>query len=241
MNPDRRDSDDGREDAELLELVAGRARDPARAREAEGVLYARHVRYLYGVLLRHKKNLLSLAGIGAEDLVQETFHRAFERAHTFERGDAQSASRHPGLRPGEPGSAPAPVPQRQRTRAWLGRIATNLLTDHLNRLREVPATPYLERVVCEGIDEEPPSSRSPAVRRVSEALEQLTERERDVLRVSALHYRAGDHQRLSNAASAELASRWGTTNDNVRAIRARAMKKLKALLLAQDAEKGEAS
>ncbi|MEO5728227.1 MAG: sigma factor-like helix-turn-helix DNA-binding protein, partial [Byssovorax sp.] len=95
------------------------------------------------------------------------------------------------------------------------------------------ATPYLERVVCDGLDEEPPSSRSPAVRRMSEALDQLSERERDVLRVSALHYRAGEHQRLPNADSAELAGRWGTTNDNIRAIRVRAMKKLKELLLSQ--------
>jgi RNA polymerase sigma factor (sigma-70 family) len=220
MNPDRSNRDDEREDAELLELVAGRASDPERARAAQAAFYGRHVRYLYGVLLRRKKDLLPLAGLGAEDLVQETFHRAFDRAHTFERGDA-----------------PDPELERLRARAWLGRIATNLLTDHLNTRREVPATPYLERVVCDGIDEEPPSSRSPAVRRMSEALDQLSERERDVLRVSALHYRAGEHQRLSNADSAELAGRWGTTNDNIRAIRVRAMKKLKELLLSQPAGK----
>ena len=62
-----------------------------------------------------------------------------------------------------------------------------------------------------------------------------------MLRVTALHYRAGEeHQRLPNDVSAELATRWGTTNDNVRAIRVRAMKKLKALVAARSAGQGGA-
>lgn len=224
MSHERSEPHEDRPDAELLELVAGADRDPAKAREAQAVFYARHVRYLYGVLLRHKKSLLTHAGLGAEDLVQETFHRAFERARTFERAEGLDVDR-----------------ERARTRAWLGRIATNLLTDHLHKTREVSASHYLERVGCEGIDEEPESTRSPEVRLLSDGLETLTERERDVLRVSALHYRAGDHQRLPNDVSAELAGRWNTTNENIRAIRVRAMKKLKEFVISQRAAGGEAS
>lgn len=224
MKPERNPDDDRRTDAELLASVAGHASDAGGARVAQGLFYQRHIRYLYGVLLRHKKNLLPLAGLSAEDLAQETFHRAFERAHTFEAGDGLDEDR-----------------QRMRARAWLGRIATNLLTDHLHRLREVSASPYLERVSCEGLDDDAPPSRSPKEILVAEGLDQLTERERDVLRVSALHYHAGDHQRLPNDVSAELASRWGTTNENIRAIRVRAMKKLKAFVLSQGAGSGEVS
>jgi DNA-directed RNA polymerase sigma subunit (sigma70/sigma32) len=61
---------------------------------------------------------------------------------------------------------------------------------------------------------------------VTEGLDELSEREQDVLRVTALYQRAGDHQRLPNAISAELALRWETTNENIRAIRSRALKKL---------------
>jgi RNA polymerase sigma factor (sigma-70 family) len=205
-----RPSDD---DAALLARVARREVDPAGARAAQSTLYGRHVRYLYGALLRSQR-ALDTAGLSAEDLVQETFHRAFERAHTFQ--------------PGEPGDD---ARETARTRAWLGRIASNLLADHLGKVREVSATPYLDRVACEGIDEDPPPSQSPRVALVEEGLLQLTERERDVLRVSALHYRVGDpHQRLPNAVSAELAGQWGTTSENIRAIRMRAMKKLKAFL-----------
>lgn len=218
------DPPETRSDAELLGVVAKASAEPVAARAAQAELYARHVRYLYGVVLRHKKNLLPLAGLGAEDLVQETFHRAFERAHTFEADAALDLDR-----------------QRQRTRAWLGRIAQNLLTDHLNKTREVSASPYLERVTCEGLDEEPASTKNPAVRLLTEGLDQLSERERDVLRVSALHYRAGDHQRLPNDVSAELAGRWKTTNENIRAIRVRAMKKLKEFVLSQGASEGGTS
>ncbi len=224
MQPERSPDDDRRSDAELLGVVAKRGDDPAGSRVAQAAFYRRHVRYLYGVLLRHKHNLLPLAGLSAEDLAHETFHRAFERAATFEAGDGLDADR-----------------ERMRARAWLGRIATNLLTDHLHRLREVSATPYLERVTCAAIDEDAPPSQSPRALLVAQGMEQLTERERDVLRVSALHYRAGDHQRLPNDVSAELASRWATTNENIRAIRVRAMKKLKAFLVSQGESTGEAS
>lgn len=213
---------DERTDFELLSRIARANGDRDGARSAQSTFYERHVRFLYGALLRRKKDLLPLAGLSAEDLVQETFHRAFERAGTFTRGDEGDTER-----------------DRARTRAWLGKVATHLLADHLTRLREVSATPYLERLSTQDVDEEPPSTRTVAkVDLVGEALSTLTEREADVLRVSALHYRAGEeHNRLPNAVSADLAERWGTTNENIRAIRVRAMKKLKAYL----AERGMVS
>jgi RNA polymerase sigma factor (sigma-70 family) len=218
MKPDTRPEDDGSTDADLLARIARRGEAPDVARRAQAAFYARHVRYLYGVLLRQKTSLLPLAGISAEDLAQETFQRAFDRAHTFEAADELAADH-----------------QRMRARAWLGRIATNLLADHLQQRREVPASPYLEQVTCRGLDDDEPPGSSPGARLVAAALETLSERERDVLRVSALHHRAGEaHQRLPNAVSAELAERWKTTNDNVRAIRVRAMKKLKGLLMGHE-------
>lgn len=223
---DRSGTDDaGEPDADLLARVARRDTDPAGARAAQATLYARHVRYLYGAILRQKKGLLRVTGVTAEDLVQETFHRAFEKAHTFQRGETHDADH-----------------DRARTRAWLGRIATHLLADHAGEEREVSATPYVERVSCEAIDEDAPPSQSPEARLVAEGLDELSERERDVLRVSALHYRAGEeHQRLPNAVSAQLAAEWKTTSENIRAIRMRAMKKLKAFLASRGVASQEAS
>ncbi len=198
-------------DAELLALIADRDAPRSSRSRAEATFYSRHVRYLYGVVQRDAHKLLKAASTGPEDLVQETFHRAFERAHTFSSGDTTDAEQ-----------------LRRRTRAWLGRIASNLLADHLRSVREVSATPYLERLSCDDIDRPDPPSRE--LDSICAALARLSEREQDVLRVSALYQRAGDHQRLPNAVSAELATRWGTTNENIRAIRSRALKKLKELM-----------
>ena len=199
-------------DAELLEQVSARRVDPFRARRAEAEFYERHARYLYAVLLRRAKGPLALTGAEVEDLVQETFFRAFERAHTFTRGDAEGDD------------------LSRRARGWLGRIAQNLLADWLEGRREIAASPFLETVP--GRDEDAPrSSRSPRRELVRAALDELSERERDVLRVSALYHRPGEeHQRLPNAVAAELATRWGTTGENIRAIRSRAMKKLRDML-----------
>lgn len=212
-------------DAELLRQIARGTSDPERARRAQALVYERHVRYLYGAVLRMNPSLLEMAGLRPEDLVQETFGRAFDRSHTYDPGDAHDSEA-----------------QRRRTRAWLGRIASRLLADALRRPREIAASPLVDRAAPDSDRRSaPPSSRRRGrLAVVCEALEQLSDREQDVLRVSALYQKAGEtHQRLPNEVSAELAERWGTTNENIRAIRSRAMKKLKAYLLSRGILQGE--
>jgi RNA polymerase sigma factor (sigma-70 family) len=199
-------------DAELLTRVSERALDAARARAAESEFYARHARYLYCVLVQRLRRPLALAGREIEDLIQETFFRAFARAGTFRAAQYLDEEA-----------------ERRRTRAWLGRIAQNLVADWLTDAREVSASPYLDTLAEP--EAGPSSSRSPRLRLMREALDTLSERERDVLRVAALYFRPGEeHQRLPNEVSAELAKRWETTSENVRAIRSRATKKLKEYL-----------
>lgn len=192
--------------------VSQRTGDAKRARAAEAEFYARHARYLYCVLVQRARRPLALTGREVEDLVQETFFRAYARAATFRAGDAHDEDS-----------------ERRRSRAWLGRIAQNLMADWLSDAHEVSASPYLDTLAEP--EAGPSSSRSPKLRLMREALDTLSERERDVLRVAALYFRPGEeHQRLPNDVSAELARRWGTTNENVRAIRSRATKKLKEYL-----------
>jgi RNA polymerase sigma factor (sigma-70 family) len=199
-------------DAELLERVSRRATDAAAARAAEAEFYGRHAHYLYCVLVQRVRRPLALSGREVEDLVQETFFRAFARAGTYSGGDAWDQES-----------------QRRRSRAWLGRIAQRLLADWLADAREISASPYLDTLAEP--EAGPPSSRSPKLRLLREALDTLNERERDVLRVAALYFRPGEeHQRLPNEVSAELARRWQTTSENIRAIRSRAGKKLKEYL-----------
>ncbi|MCA9630964.1 MAG: sigma-70 family RNA polymerase sigma factor [Myxococcales bacterium] len=203
-------------EAELLRAVAAGG---GEGQTAQAEFYSRHVHYLYAVLVKQQHRLRRVVGISAEDLVQDTFHRAFSRAHTFSANAIDD-----------------PEHLRRRTRAWLGRIAQNLLIDAVRQSREISDSASLEQLEAQA----PPSSRpSPdsaratgdlrPSERMTLAFQRLSEREQDVLRVSALYYRAGDdHQRLPNDVSQELARRWQTTNENIRAIRSRALKKLKS-------------
>lgn len=213
---------DTRDDGELLALVAARTVEPAAARAAEGCFYRRHVRYLYGTLKRREAALQRITGTSVEDLVQETFQRAFHYAGSYRIAPSGDLDR-----------------DRRQTRAWLGRIAHNLFIDSLSEVEEVSASPWIERATMEAEEEAPPST--PEVQALRKGLEELTDREQDVLRVTALYHRAGDGaQRLPNEVSAELASRWNTNNENIRAIRSRAMKKLEKFLQAAGVVKQEA-
>lgn len=205
--------DDDDSDQLLLARAAAATADAVGARRAQARFYERHVRYLYGVLKRREAVLRRVAGIAVDDLVQDTFQRAFQYGATFQTDGITDSER-----------------LRLRTRAWLGRIAQNLVAAALKGQVEVSASPFIERASGADPDEqEPPSTRE--VRAMRKALEDLSEREQDVLRVTALYQRVGDeHQRLPNEVSAELAARWGTSSENIRAIRSRAFKKLKSQL-----------
>jgi RNA polymerase sigma factor (sigma-70 family) len=206
----RRDSMGELPDGELFARVAAGGRAGRRAQQA---LYQRHVRYLFGAVSKQRDKLVQLAGLSAEDLVQDTFQRAFDRASTFKHD--------PELEPER---------ARRRTRAWLGRIAHNLLADAFRRFREVSASDYLDRFTVPAVDDTPASR--PDLEPIRQAFAGLSDREQDVLRVTALYHKAEGSSRLPNAVSAELGKRWGITNQNVRAIRSRALKKLKRAMAA---------
>jgi RNA polymerase sigma factor (sigma-70 family) len=198
------------DDAALLLRIASERRT---AQAESETFYRRHVRYLYAVVKQQCQSL-GLSAHETEDLVHDAFQRAFEHAASFRASESEDADE-----------------QRRWTRAWLGRIARNLILDALGNRREWVASELIEAAVDAG----PPSSmrENPKLRALQEAIATLNEREQDVLRVSALYYRAGEaHPRLPNEVSAELAQRWETNSDNIRAIRMRALKKVQALLRA---------
>jgi RNA polymerase sigma factor (sigma-70 family) len=198
---------DTEDDAQLLVKIAQRG---TAARPEIQTFYARHVRYLHAVV---RKQCLSL-GVTmaeAEDLVHDTFQRAFDRAATFRASAADTEA------------------ERQRwTRAWLGKIARNLLLELL-RARPETLTGDMDSECERTRDSEPPSHHLRKLHAIGEAIASLSEREQDVLRVTAMYYRASAHQRLPNEVSEELAARWHTTNENIRAIRSRALKRVAEL------------
>ena len=186
-----------------------RDEDPAAAECAWAEFYRRHMEYLYGVCQRAYRDLVG--DLGVEDLVQDTFVRAFEKAHTFSsRGVTE------------------PERLRRLVRAWLGKVASNLFRQGMLLSPKVDYTDE-ELQVASNVSDDPPAPDSPGVVLAQQALAALTEREQHVLRVTAHWYRPGQkHQRLPNRQMAELAKALKTTPTNVRQIRHRAMAKIAA-------------
>ncbi len=208
-------------DCERFRILSA-GKPPGAVRTAQQELYARHAGYLLRVLRGPRGRLLAHCEMGAEDLVHETFVRAFERADSYRCLNWGSVQPPSGAVGGV--SAVREEEERLRTRAWLGRIAERLLADALAKRREVSGS--LDMV--EFSEAAPPSSGSSQAVLVRRALLQLDEREQDVLRITALYHRVGEkHQRLPNDVVRELAARWNISGANLRAIRKRALAKLR--------------
>lgn len=202
--------------ADLLLYMSMSADDAGAARAAWEEFYRRHVEYLYYVCLRAYGPLLG-GPAGASDLVAETFRRAYEHADKFDGG-------------GLTGEV-----LRRRVRAWLGRIAQRLAQTALRGRGKLPMR-FLEHQAWQQVAERTrPAEPDPQrVQRVREALGALSEREQMVLRVTFQWYQADKtHQRLPNDVSADLAAALETTGENIRQIRRRALRKVRALLAEQ--------
>ncbi|MCP4754257.1 MAG: sigma-70 family RNA polymerase sigma factor [Proteobacteria bacterium] len=201
-------------DVDLLGYMSMRDEDPETAREAWAEFYIRHVDYLYGVC-HHAYAYILGGGAGVGDIVAETFHRAFRKAGLFDTNGIED-----------------PVRIRRRTRAWLGRIAQRLVLDTLRNARRLP-TYQIKAEAWENIPEQPrlPPRDDDLIRRVRDALEQLSEKEQIVIRVTFEWYQPGrNHQRLPNDVVADLAATLETTPENLRQIRRRALNKIRTLL-----------
>jgi len=218
MQADQAESPRGDTDADLLAYMAMADEDADGARAAWETFYRRHAQYLHAVCLRAYGPLLG-GDAGAADLAAETFRRAYERAGTFDPGGIDDAER-----------------LRLRARAWLGRIAQRLAQTAL-RGRGRLATHFLDQGAWQQVAREPAAARadSETIRRVRRAIESLNEKEQAVIRVTFQWYQPErDHQRLPNDVAADLAATLGTTPENLRQIRRRALRKIETLLRRED-------
>ena len=197
-------------DADLLVYMAMAEEDPHCARTAWGVFYGRHVDYLYRVCVRAYGDLPG-GQAAAADVVAETFRLAFEKAHKFDPAGIEDVE-----------------PLRWRVRAWLGWIARRLVQDQLRSRRRMPTgsleADHLQQLPGRDRPQRAPSAREELVR---QAVLSLSEREQVVIRVTFQWYRPEQaHQRLPNDIAADLARTLGTTPENLRQIRRRALKKI---------------
>jgi RNA polymerase sigma factor (sigma-70 family) len=211
-------ADGGPDDCELLRRMADDASERSARREAWGVFYERHAKYVYRKCAAAHSRLIGIDNV--TDAVSDTFLRAYEKSATFRLS-----------------GAPAEV-QERIVRAWLLRISENIIRDHFRNSPKIvfAEEPELDdredvRDGTENLSVEPQSAKSALV---EEALKQLSDREQRVLRETVFWYVPGArYQRMPHAAMASLAKELNTTPSNIRQIRVRALETLRQYILAR--------
>lgn len=202
-------------DSDLLGYMAMRAEDPEVATQAWAQFYDRHGRYLYAVL--KKRGYADRLGGEEllEDLSQDTFRRAFERAETFN----------------DPGVSD-PNALRMLVRTWLSSISQNLFLDQLRAAAKDPMEDSLGEDVLESrpmIDTDKEID-SEIVNLGIEAWDKvLDERDQEVLRAFADFGKpGGGFQRMSSGVARALADSIGTTTAGMRMRKMRAIDKIRS-------------
>ncbi len=194
-------------DGELLMLVAQRH---SGWENAFRVFYERHCGYLFYIC--NRKYCHELGADAVEDLVQKTFIRAFEKAHTFRADDTLS-----------------PDDSLKRTRGWLRRIAANLLRDSYRHNTSIPTEPLTDAHISMLAENHPQDSEdSEKMKLIKDALNTLTEREQDIIRTVYQWYEPGKN--LPAHVIEELTQRYNTTPENIRQILSRARKKVREFI-----------
>ncbi len=201
--------------ARLLSLMAARNNDSSLADQAFTEFYGRHKDYVLRVTYKAANGLMDDGE--KSDLVQETFIKAYEKAHTF-RGMALDDV----------------IQERKLARAWLGKIARNILIDWLRKKKGALLLSYDDEKIKYEAERQrtiggfPKSSEHYLVQ---EALEQLTEKERQILRLAALKYTPGDRElRIPASDLGELAKTYNVSKDSIRQTKKRAKEKVRMYL-----------
>lgn len=207
----------------LLSLMAGRNNDPASAEQAFAEFYNRHRDYVFRIACKAANGLFD--DDEKLDLVQETFIRVYEKAHTFKGRAFDDVTQ-----------------ERKWARAWLGVIANHLLIDKLRKNKGVRLLSYDDEQVKREAEWKRVAASLPKSsehRLVHEALEQLTEKEQWILRLAALNYSPGNKElRIPDADLDELAKTYNVSKASIRQTKNRAKEKVKNYLEARFQQKG---
>lgn len=206
-------------DTQLLADIAsahGDYADPA-ARKAFGEFYVRHADWLCRRVCRTKAFGLLDSRDAVQDVVQETFFRAYKGAHTFNPRFLTAGSCMEAL-----------------VRGWLGAIANRVIADILGRpepgaVKSVESEP--QRAIRNDANDDP-VVELPIVKALQEELLKLTPLQQDILTAANLYYQPDTaYQRLPNGVTKMLAEKHGTSLDNIRQVRRRTIAGLRKKLI----------
>jgi RNA polymerase sigma factor (sigma-70 family) len=198
------------DDLSLLRLIADQANDADRANAAWKVFYGRYKGWLWTKCHHVARDLGGETWV--EDIFLDTMECVYRYAHRFH--------------------LPANVPATSviaHIKAWLGKITSNNLRNRLEGHYDevtIDDEAWAKHRAAEPSDhlESTPTAEQQAFRAAFAA---LSEREQVVLRVTFQYHRFGaDFQRLPNHVVRDLADQLGTTPENLRTIRSRALRKL---------------
>lgn len=199
-------------DFDLIRRMAEQMTNISDARVAWGLFYIRHSEFLMGICAYDYGYLLGQEEI--RDLVNEAFLKAFCHADTFNCAEQCEA-----------------VVEERKSRRWLARIAENIVRDRHRGQPEVSflADEDLERIgsitIAEADGSLVPESKRMKLLQSGFAL--LSDSEQTILRATMFWWQGDrDCQRMPNSAMDQLARQVGKSRENIRQIRARALKKL---------------
>lgn len=203
---------DDNSDFELIRRMADEKANFAEARDAWGQFYVRHHRFLLRVCMSYHKYVLGAEEV--KDVVHQAFFRAFDGAKTFNHAE----------------DCPMVI-QERKSRGWLVQIAENLVRD---RFRNQPEVSLLAEgeidqlpVTTEREREDNPVPESERLNLLKAGLILLSDVEQTVLRATMFWWQGDQqHQRMPHTALLELSKQIGKSPENIRQIRARAVKKL---------------
>lgn len=205
-------------EAELLAVMSIQKHAPEQARAAWGALFERHRRYLFAVVSRSYGTFLGEDG--TVDLVCDTFRRAFEWAGRQADPDEVRARF----------AANDSDSTRRRVLGWLGAIAEQLFRDRY-RAESAAKDEFVQFLDQWKASQDHPAEAgdSTLLAHLQAALALLNAPEAEALRASLPWYDLESRMfSVPRGEAARLAAALGTTPENLRQRRHRAIKRIEA-------------
>jgi len=194
--------------ADLLVYMSMAQDDPVNARAAFAEFYGRHVTWVHRMVKR-LPTTRSISGEDVVDIVQDTFLDAYKGAGTF-----------------KPKASTDCDSERRQARAWLGGIAKNVILQYLVGLGLLVGVEEID-VEAASAGDCSTAAAGALVLKARDELDRLDERDKDIVLSWLYEYKPGSkNQRISNAGSQALATRWNTSPENIRQRRKRIFDKL---------------